>query len=181
MHPCISSCIQEWWCRCGRQSFYFGALEGKAERRAPSLLTSTGNRAIRRVPIPPRPLKRLQMYSAPICHSWECGGVSSYVPTLRWWRRATTTRSFSPASGHPTPLLQFYTFGVMDNDVVALFSLLWRPRSCINCSFTCISFMHRPAPRRSVVCAGELDAAEFSEQNSLLNQGPFLRAFWRKC
>lgn len=44
-----------------------------------SLLTSTGNRAIRNVPVPQCPLKHLQMYSAPICHSWECGGVSSYV------------------------------------------------------------------------------------------------------
>lgn len=57
-------------------------------------------------------------------------------PNLHWWHHTTTTRSFSPAWGHPTPLLQFYTFSVMDNDVVALFS-----RSHISCSFSCISFM----------------------------------------
>lgn len=130
-----------------------------------SLLTSTGNRAICSVPIPLCPLKRLQMYSAPICHSWECGGVSIYVPTLRWWHHTTTTKSFSPASGHPTPLLQFYTFIVMDHDVVALLSLLWQPRSCISCSLGCISFMCRFASHRSVNCTSELSPTEFSNQN----------------
>lgn len=70
-----------------------------------------------------------------------------------WWRQQlclnlhrrhhyTTTRSFSSAWGHPSPLLQFYILDMMDNDdVVALFSLPWQPHSRINSSFSCISLM----------------------------------------
>lgn len=72
-----------------------------------SLLTSTGNRTIRNVPIPQCPLKHLQMYSAPICHSWECGGVSSYVPT-------STDGATPPLRGVSAPpevtLLPYYSF-----------------------------------------------------------------------
>lgn len=72
-----------------------------------SLLTSTGNRAIRNVPIPQCPLKHLHMYSAPICHSWECGGVSSYVPT-------STDGTTPPQRGVSAPpevtLLPYYSF-----------------------------------------------------------------------
>ena len=72
-----------------------------------SLLTSTGNRAIRNVPIPQCPLKHLQMYSAPICHSWECGGVSSYVPT-------SADGTTPPLRGVSVPpevtLLPYYSF-----------------------------------------------------------------------
>lgn len=71
------------------------------------LLTSTGNRAICSVPIPSCPLKRLQMYSAPICHLWECGGVSSYVPT-------STEGTTPPLRGVSAPpevtLLPYYSF-----------------------------------------------------------------------
>lgn len=72
-----------------------------------SLLTLTGNRAIRNVPIPQCPLKHLQMYSASICHSWECGGVSSYVST-------STDSTTPPLQGAPAPpevtLLPYYSF-----------------------------------------------------------------------
>lgn len=72
-----------------------------------SLLTSTGNRAIRNVPIPQCPLKHLHMYSDPICHSWECGGVSSYVPT-------STDGTTPPLRGVSAPpevtLLPYYSF-----------------------------------------------------------------------
>lgn len=72
-----------------------------------SLLTSTGNRAIRNVPVPQCPPKHLQMYSAPICHSWECGGVSSYVST-------STDGTTTPLRGVSAPpevtLLPYYSF-----------------------------------------------------------------------
>lgn len=154
----------------GRASI-FGSWRQSREwvRLTLCLLTSTGNCAICSVPIPSCPLKRLQMYSAPICHFRECGGVSSYVPTFHCRHHTSTTRGFSPAWGHPTPLLQFYTFSVMDNNVVALFSLLWQPHSCINNSFSCISFMCLLASRRSFICTGELNMTEFIKQNFCLN------------
>lgn len=61
-----------------------------------SLRTSTGNCAIRNAPIPQCPLKHLQMYSAPICHSWECGGVSSYAPTSTDGTTPPERENFSP-------------------------------------------------------------------------------------
>lgn len=141
--------VAEGWWRCGRQSFYFRVFESLSlvACLSLSLLTSTGNRAIRNVPIPQCPLKHLQMYSALICHSWECGGVSSYVPASTDGA-APPLREFQPAWGHPTPLLQFYTFRVMDNDdAVGLFSLMWQAHSR---SFSCISFMCRLTFHRSV-------------------------------
>ena len=72
-----------------------------------SLLTSTGNRAIRSVPIPQCPLKHLQMYSAPICHSWECGGVSSYVPTSA---DGTTPPLWGVSAPPEVTLLPYYSF-----------------------------------------------------------------------
>lgn len=86
--------------------------------------------------------KRLQMHSAPICHGWNCDGVSSYVPAIGA-DGAATARSFNPASGHPTPLLQFYTFCVMDNDAAALFSL--RRRRLMHQLLTRLRFIYAPA------------------------------------
>lgn len=84
-----------------RHSFYCEVLElSTLFALPPSLLTSTGNRAICNVPIPQCPLKHLQMYSAPICHCWECGGVSSYVPT-------STDGTTPPPPVTPLP---YYTF-----------------------------------------------------------------------
>lgn len=72
-----------------------------------SLLTSTGNSAIRNGPFPQCPPKHLQMYSAPICHSWECGGVSSYVPTSA----DGTTPPLRGVSAQPeVSLLPYYSF-----------------------------------------------------------------------
>lgn len=131
-----------------------------------SLLTSTGNCAIRNVPIPQCPLKHLQMYSAPICHSWECGGVSSYVSTSA----DGTTPPLRGVSAPPevtlySPYYRFYIFSVMDNDdVVALFSLLSQPGSCINCSFSCIIVMCWFASHRSVTYTGKFNTrSEFTE------------------
>lgn len=77
--PASLHAAEGWW-RCGRQSFYFRVFECRSIVFA-SLQTATGNRAICKASAPQRPLQHLQMYSAPICHCWECGGVSSYVPT----------------------------------------------------------------------------------------------------
>lgn len=95
---------------------------------------------------PPHPHipKRLQMHSAPICHGWNCDGVSSYVPAIGA-DGAATARSFNPASGHPTPLLQFYTFCVMDNDAAALFSLRLRRRRLMHQLLTRLRFIYAPA------------------------------------
>lgn len=72
----------------------------------------------------------------------------------RWWYHTATTRSFSPTSGHPAPLLQISTFSMMDNDVVALFSLLLWPCSCISC----ISFMHWLAFHRRLFSTSKLNS-----------------------
>lgn len=101
---------------CGREmmemweaELLFWGLIGTAEwAQLPlSLRTSTGNRAIRSVPIPQCPPKHLQMYSDPICHSWECGGVSSYVPT-------SADGTTPPLRGVSVPpevtLLPYYSF-----------------------------------------------------------------------
>lgn len=85
----------------------FWGLGGRAESEFDSLLTSTGNRAICSVPIPLCPLKRLQMYSAPICHSWECGGVSIYVPTSA---DGTTPPLWRVSAPPQVTLLPYYSF-----------------------------------------------------------------------
>lgn len=73
------------------------------------------------------------MYSAPICHSRECDGVSSYVPN--------STNGAAPAiqeiSAQPevTPHPYYsYILNVMDNDdVVALFTLQLSTRISLMC------------------------------------------------
>lgn len=171
MQTCISSCVEEGWWRCGRQSFYFGVLEAKQRVSSthsfpPNLNWQSCHLQCAHSPLSPEaPSDVFSSHLSFLGMWWR----QQLCPNLRWWHHTTTMRSFSPASGHPTPLLQFYTFSVMDNDVVALFSLLWQPRSCINCSFSCISFMCWLASHRSVICTGESNATEFSKQNSLLN------------
>lgn len=75
---------------------------------SPSPQTSTGNCAIHSAPIPQCPLKHLQLYSAPICHSWECGGVSSYAPTSTDGTTPTEREKFQPPP--KVTLLPYYSF-----------------------------------------------------------------------
>lgn len=78
-----------------------------------------------------------------------CGDVSSYSPERHPWQHehTTATRGFRPClrsrppsppiqPPRPAPFLHFYIFEMMDNDVVALFSLLRQTRSHIDCSFS---------------------------------------------
>lgn len=95
--------MAEGWWRCG--SFYFRVSELLC--LPPSLLTSTGNRGIRNVPIPQRPPEHLHMHSAPICHSWECGGVSSYVPTSTDGTTPTLREISAPPEVTPLPYYSF--------------------------------------------------------------------------
>lgn len=132
-----------------------------------SLLTSAGNHAICSVPTHPRRPKQLQTYSAPICISQERGGVSSYVPTSADGLTPQVQEVWALPEVTPLPpALQLYSFSRTDNYVVALFSLLWQPHSCINCSFPCISFTCWLASQRSVVRAGEWNESEVTRQNS---------------
>ncbi len=156
MQTPISSCVAEGWWRCGRQSFYFGLFESSSLFALPLSFPPNFNRQschsqCAYSPVSPEaPPHAFSSHLSFLGMWWR----QQLCPNLHWWHHTTTTRSFSPAWGHPTPLLQFYTFSVMDNDVVALFSLLWQPRSCINCSFSCISFMCWLASHRSVSYTG---------------------------
>lgn len=121
-----------------------------------SLLTPTRNRAIRNVPVPPCPLKHLQMYSASICNSWKCGGVSSCVST-RTDDNAAPLRGVSAAP--EVTLLPYYSFISSTWRIMMLlpYSVCWgSPRSRINCSFS-----HRPVIYNDAFNTSH----EFPEQN----------------
>lgn len=165
--------LAEGWWRCGRQSFYFRVFESSSLFALPlyfppNLNWQSCHSQCAHSPVSPEaPPDVFSSHLSFLGMWWR----QQLCPNLHWWHRTTTTRSFSPAWGHPTPLLQFYTFSVMDNDdVVALFSLLWHPHSRSS-SFSCISFMCWLTCHRSVSYAGTFNAAtEFAEQISLLNQ-----------
>lgn len=171
MQTPISSCVAEGWWRCGRQGFYFGVLEAKQGASSthsfpPNLNWQSCHSQCAHSPVSPEaPPDVFSSHLSFLGMWWR----QQLCPNLRWWHHTTTMRSFSPAWGHPTPLLQFYTFSVMDNDVVALLSLLWQLCSRTNCSFSCISFMCWLSSHGSVSYAVRL------MQLKLLNRIPFFK------
>lgn len=143
MQAHISSCVAGGWWRCGRQSVYSGVLEAKQRASStlcfpPNLNWQSCHSQRARSPVSPgAPPDVFGSHLSLLGMWWR----QQLCPNPGWWHHTTTTRSLSPAWGHLIPLLQFYTFSVMDNDAVGLFSRLRLVRSRINCTFSCISCM----------------------------------------
>lgn len=151
--PSVSRVAERWW-KCWRQSVYSGLFAFNSLfffflfffTPFASVRTSTGSHVIGNLSIPRCPPEHLRCAQPPFVISpymWWCQQLFSRTPpmatrTHHRYKRFSALPEVTPTppAPSPAPFLHFYIFEMMDNDVVALFSLLRQTRSHIDCSFS---------------------------------------------